>query len=104
MNMPDRFESRYISATLAISEVEARRGTNRTLIVPGGQRISVSLPPGISNGQVIHFETQQPSNSYDNPTTRLLLTIAVTGTEDDALTYYADSDEMTIHGGLPFSS
>ena len=104
MNTPDRFESRYISATLAISEVEARRGTNRTLIVPGGQHISVSLPPGISNGQVIHLETQHLSNSYDNPTTRLLLTIAVTGREDDALTSYPDSNEMTIQGSLPFSS
>ena len=104
MNTPSRFESKYISATLAISEAEALYGTNRTLILAGGQPISVSLPPGISNGQVIPLEGQYPSEGNDNPTTRLLLTIAVTRTEEDALTFLSDSDELTIQGGFPFRS
>src|SRR5205085_11798307 len=102
--MPNRFDSKYISATLAISEAEARQGTNRTLILAGGQPISVSLPPGISNGQVIHFEGQYPSDGNDNSMTRLLLTIAVTRTEENALTFRSGSEELTIQGGFPFSS
>ena len=47
-----------IRATLAISKAEAQAGTTRTLNLPGGRRISVPVPPGIRDGQVIRFEGQ----------------------------------------------
>jgi len=42
-----------IRATLAISDVEAREGTTRTLTLPGGKKSSVSIPKGAYDGQIL---------------------------------------------------
>jgi len=47
-----------IRATLAISKAEALAGTSRIVTLPDGQRISVSVPTGAYDGQVIRLERQ----------------------------------------------
>src|SRR5712692_3428824 len=46
-------QSSDLHATLAISEAEARTGTSRTLTLPGGRRVTVNVPGGAYQGQVI---------------------------------------------------
>ncbi|HVB22082.1 MAG TPA: protein kinase [Ktedonobacteraceae bacterium] len=66
-----------IRATLAISLAEAANGTNRALTLPGGQRITVSVPPGVQNGQVLRIGKQEGTLINGNLVDSLLLTIAV---------------------------
>ena len=73
-----------IRATLAISQAEARTGTTRTLNLPRGRRISVPIPSGIPDGQVIRFEGQgEPSAS--GQTGALILTITIAPLEETIL-------------------
>jgi eukaryotic-like serine/threonine-protein kinase len=66
-----------IRATLAISQAEAQIGTTRTLNLPRGRRISVPIPSGIPDGQVIRFEGQgEPSTSGQSGALILTITIA----------------------------
>src|SRR5436309_9996614 len=65
-----------IRATVAVSREEAQRGATRTLNLPGGRRITVPIPSGIPDGQVIRLEGQGDTAS-DGTTGALVLTIAV---------------------------
>lgn len=93
--------NKEITATLAISQEEALHGTNRTLVLPGGQHISISIPPDTPNGQVIRFEGQYQPDSNGNPTNALILTIAVSGVEDDEHAFRPDSNELTLQSDFP---
>jgi serine/threonine protein kinase len=72
-----------IRATLAISKAEAQAGTTRTLNLPGGRRISVPVPPGIRDGQVIRFEGQGEASR--GRAGDLVLTIAIAPLEEPVL-------------------
>lgn len=61
--------------TLAISETEARTGTERVLNLPSGKQLSISIPPGAQNGQVI--ELNDPTATPGGTSGRLLLTLSV---------------------------
>ena len=49
-------ESGDLHATLALSELEARGGTSRSIRLPGGRQTSVVVPAGAYEGQVISLE------------------------------------------------
>jgi hypothetical protein len=93
--------SKEITATLAISEAEAIQGTNRTLVLTGGQHMSVSIPPGIHNGQVMRVEGQFQPNSESKQAVTLILTIAVTHVEDEEPTLHSGNNELTFQSGFP---
>jgi serine/threonine protein kinase len=63
-------------ATVAISSQEATTGTTRTLNLPGGRRITVPIPSGLPDGQVIRLENQGETTG-DGTTGALVLKIAV---------------------------
>lgn len=84
-----------IRATLAISEAEALRGASRTLTLPNGQQIIISIPPGTSNGQVIRKVLDQPSSSSES-VSNLILTIAVHRLGEDAPTLKTDQGQTII--------
>ncbi len=65
-----------IRATIAVSRNEIASGTTRTLNLPGGRRITVPIPSGIPDGQVIRFESQGDTVS-DGTTGALVLTISI---------------------------
>ncbi|MGH2494362.1 MAG: DnaJ C-terminal domain-containing protein, partial [Ktedonobacteraceae bacterium] len=52
---PDAGEMR---ATLALSQSEARTGSSRTLNLPGGRQITVSIPAGVYDGQELRVAGQ----------------------------------------------
>ncbi len=70
-----------IRTTLAISSTEARYGTNRVLTLPDGRQIGITVPAGISHGQILRLEGRGELSLYGGPAGALILTIAITPAE-----------------------
>jgi hypothetical protein len=66
-----------LQATLAISKVEAQFGTRRTLTLPGGRQITVSIPAGIQDGHVMRMEGLGNPSHAAGMLGALLLTLSV---------------------------
>ena len=71
---PDAGEMR---ATLALSQAEAQTGSSRTLNLPGGRRITVSIPPGVYNGQELRVAGQGEPGWEGGPAGDLILIISI---------------------------
>jgi hypothetical protein len=56
-------------------------GSRRTLTFPDGRQISVAVPAGVYNGQLLRMEGLGHSSPYGGPAGALLLSIAITPTE-----------------------
>ena len=63
--------------THVISVLEARNGTNRVLILPNGKQVTLPIPPGAYNGQVIRLEGYGKPTTYNGTLGALILTIVV---------------------------
>lgn len=85
-----------IRATLAISDVEALSGTSRTLTLPGGQQVSISVPAGAYDGQVLYLKNQVASSSQDGQMGTVILTLAITPTQQHAALARADLDQSPV--------
>lgn len=70
-----------LQATLAISDVEALRGTTRILTLPDGRRVSVAVPAGAYNGQLIRLDGRTLS-SEGSKIGALLITLAITASAE----------------------
>ncbi|WP_165422891.1 protein kinase domain-containing protein [Ktedonosporobacter rubrisoli] len=70
-----------VQVTLAISAVEAQAGTVRTLTLPGGRQLKVSIPAGVQDGQLVHLSAQGERRRPGAGDTILLLTIRVLTSE-----------------------
>jgi len=66
-----------LHGTLAISELEARGGTNRSIRLPGGRQTSVVVPAGAYEGQVISLEGLGEPAFPGRPRGTLTLTITI---------------------------
>lgn len=77
VNIPEKTSSDDLHATLAISSVEALNGGTRTLALPGGRRVSISIPAGARDGQTMRLEGLVESASRGGPSGSLILTLAV---------------------------
>ncbi len=66
-----------IRATLAISQAEALTGTNRTLTLPGGRQVTVSVPGGARDGQIVRLEGQGEASPDGGEDGALILTILI---------------------------
>lgn len=71
---PDAGEMR---ATLALSQAEARTGSSRTLNLPGGRQITVSIPAGIYDGQELRVAGQGEPAWEGGPAGDLILTMSI---------------------------
>src|SRR6266571_1783191 len=76
---PQQSDADEIQAILAISQTEAHSGTSRAITLPGGQQVSVAIPAGVSNGQVIRLPAVGDAS---NPRPELILTIAIKRPEE----------------------
>jgi eukaryotic-like serine/threonine-protein kinase len=63
--VPPRQQPSGIFAVLAISPAEARAGGSRTLTLPDGRRITVPLPAGVYDGQVISVQDRAGPGGSD---------------------------------------
>src|SRR6266571_3571335 len=61
-------------STVAISKAEAHSGTSRKITLPGGQYINVTVPAGVSDGQVIRVPGP---GDLSSTMSELILTIAI---------------------------
>ena len=84
-----------IRATVAISREEATTGTTRNLNLPGGRRITVPLPSGMPDGQVIRLEGQG-ERTDDGTTGALVLTIAVTPDETRVAAAHGNENQTVV--------
>jgi len=75
-------QSGDLRATLAISPNEAAYGTTRMLNLPDGRTIQVMVPPNTRTGQEIRLEGQGQSSTSGGPLGALILTIAITQSEN----------------------
>src|SRR6266567_120138 len=70
-------KSRDLHVTLAISKVEAQTGTNRILTLPGGRQVSVPVPAGAFNGQVLRLRGMGEPLYDGGQAGTLILTLSV---------------------------
>lgn len=88
-----------IRAVLAISQMEARHGSTRTVTLPGGRQVKVSIPPGASDGQIIRIEGQTTPSYPGGTAGALILTLAVKQT----YTSFPLANSAEMKGTLPSS-
>jgi len=98
---PSPFGANDIRATLAISKEEALNGTSRVLTIPGGRRISVSVPAGAYDGQVIRLQDLGGPPNNDTPVGALILTLAIQHVEDVVRAPTVESAEKTVRASNP---
>ncbi len=84
-----------VHATLAISRDEAEHGSARVLSLSDGRRISVSIPPGTRDGQVLYLNSQGRLVSDPAEGSTIALAIAVTGDQTQASPAQQIYDEKT---------
>ncbi len=83
-------------ATLAISKKEAQDGTTRTLNVPGGRQITITVPAGSYDGKILRIE--------DRTTGILIITLQVKETEPPFLPAMPDQRfDKTVRSSNPAS-
>lgn len=75
---PQLPESNELRVTLAISEDEAAAGTIRTLTLPGGRKIALTVPANIASGHIIQLKDQDAGREQT-----LTVTIAIKRAEDE---------------------
>ena len=86
-----------IRATLAISKAEAQQGTIRTLTLPGGRKVSVTIPKGAQDGQVLYLNGQDGSPNPSLQGEALILTLAVPQAEESLQPpANSESDAQTV--------
>lgn len=73
-----------LTATLAISEDEARLGANRILMLPGGRQVRVKIPAGAQAGQVISVMDQSETTGGSGSTNRVRLMLSIVRTSSNA--------------------
>src|SRR5579884_3925741 len=66
-----------IRATLALSQEEARTGSSRVLNLPGGRRITVTIPPHTRDGEEIRLRGKGEPVWQGGPVGDLILTINI---------------------------
>jgi hypothetical protein len=82
-----------LRVTLALSQEEAQSGSSRTLTLPEGRQITVSIPPGTRDGQEIRVEGQGQLSPYSGTRGALILTMSIIpGRNPYASTQYGRSD------------
>jgi WD40 repeat protein len=71
-----------LRVVLAISTQEAQTGTTRTLTLPGGRQVTVTVPAGVYDGQLVRLEGQGDISPVGGPAGALILSILVKAAED----------------------
>ncbi|HEX6556282.1 MAG TPA: protein kinase [Ktedonobacteraceae bacterium] len=82
-----------IRSTLAISPAEAHSGTSRVITLPGGQHVSVTIPAGAYDGQIIHLQNPGKPTATGG---ELILTVAITLPQEAQQSSETASAEPTL--------
>jgi WD40 repeat protein len=79
---PPPASSLDIRAVLAISITEAQTGTTRTLTLPGGRKVTVPVPAGAHDGQLVRLDGQGDVSPAGGEAGALILSILVKTAEE----------------------
>jgi serine/threonine protein kinase len=90
-----------LSATLAISRVEAETGANRALTLPGGRRVSVSIPAHAYDGQILRLQGLGEPSYEGGSRGALILTLSVKETDATELPPTSDNRDKTVPASNP---
>jgi eukaryotic-like serine/threonine-protein kinase len=92
--------SEELQATLAISPTEAETGTTRSLTLPGGRRVNVTVPAGVHDGSILRLEGQGMPTYPGGPAGPLVLTMSIAAAESPPPPSQA-SKEPTLAVSMP---
>jgi len=90
-----------LHATLAISQAEAASGTTRSLTLPGGRKVSVTVPAGMGDGSTLRLEGQGMPYYEGGPAGPLVLRIAISAEVSSQPLLPKDSTDPTVAMSLP---
>ncbi len=90
-----------LNATLAISRVEAETGTSRTLTLPGGRRVTVTIPTHAYDGQILRLEGLGEPSLEGGSRGVLILTLSVKETDATQLPLRSDNRDKTLPASNP---
>jgi eukaryotic-like serine/threonine-protein kinase len=90
-----------IQRTVNVSPFEARIGTVRLLLLADGREVTVPVPAGAYQGQIIRLEGNGRPTTYDGSCGALLVTIAIHEEATPAPASYANYIEPTVPVILP---
>jgi serine/threonine protein kinase len=99
---PSVSESKNLTATLAISPQEAIHGANRVLTLPGGRRITVTVPANAQNGQELRLEDGQ--DLYNGIHDTITITLAIVQPKERQPSFYLQQNEEHTFRSTPMSS
>jgi eukaryotic-like serine/threonine-protein kinase len=85
-----------IQRTVKVSPFEARVGTVRLLLLADGREVTVPVPAGAYQGQIIRLEGNGRPTTYDGSCGALLVTIAIHEEAAPPPTSYANYIEPTV--------
>mgnify|MGYP001201351468 CR=1 FL=1 len=88
--------SQSIYATLAISQDEAQRGSSRALTLADGRHITVSIPAGTHNGQLLYVDSQGRIAAASEGAGSVILSIAVVSSDQPGGANVGISNEQTL--------
>jgi DnaJ C terminal domain len=88
-------------ATLAISRVEAVTGTSRTLTLPGGRRVTVSIPAHTYDGQILRLEGLGEPSYEGGSRGTLIITLSVKETDATQLPSAGGRIDKTLPASNP---
>jgi serine/threonine protein kinase/streptogramin lyase len=88
-----------LRATLAISPAEAATGTTRSLTMPEGRRVSVTVPAGVRDGSILRLEGQGMPYYLGGPAGLLVLTMRIAADSPPPLSQA--STESTLATSMP---
>ncbi len=83
-------------ATLAMSEEEAARGTQRKLLLPGGRKVQVTVPQGATDGQRLRIEDLGDPYYTGGPLGALILTLTIFVQDEASKTLEVSDTEQTV--------
>jgi serine/threonine protein kinase len=90
-----------LQATLAISLAEAESGTMRSLNLPVGRKVSVTVPAGVIDGSILRLEGQGMPYYEGGPAGPLVLTIAILSEVSAQPLLPVESTDPTVAMSLP---
>jgi len=87
-------------ATVAIGVEEARNGTQRTLTLPDGKRVTVVIPPGVPEGYLLYLDGQGNTHNRYDQVGAPLLTIIVHIEAGARPNIDTEHDQATVRGAF----
>lgn len=96
LSIPSVTVDGILRATLLIDKAEASTGALRTITLPQGRRITVAVPGGSHDGQVIRLEGFGEPSSMGGPSGSLLLTLAVNPAKTSKSTVDLTNEKKTL--------